>query len=77
MFKREGGAFGSGNSILMQRERGNKKRQKQKRNNKKVRAIGKISGTEAGEGRRVEKSRTANEKAKRDQAEQQTGESKR
>ena len=51
MFKREGGAFSSGNSILMQRERGNKKRQKQQKT--QMLAVGKIGGTEAGVGRLV------------------------
>jgi len=44
-FKREVGAFSSGNSILMQRER-NKKEAKAKQT--KVQAVGKIGGTEAG-----------------------------
>ena len=50
IFKREGGAFSSGNSILMQRERG-KQKERQKQKKAKVRAVGKIGGTEAGVGR--------------------------
>ena len=50
MFKHEGGTFSSGNLVLMQRERG-KKRDKNKK--AKVRAVGKVGGTETGMGRRV------------------------
>ena len=73
MFKREGGgAFSSGNSILMQRERGKKRNNIKKA---KVRAVGKIGGTEAG-GAGSGKVGRQTKKAEREQAEQQTGESK-
>ena len=45
IFKPEGGTFSSGNSILMQRERDNKRHKSKKG---QVRAVDKIGGTEAG-----------------------------
>ena len=65
----KGGAFSSGNSILMQRERDKQKDKKQK-----GQAVGKIGGRKravpVGKGQQMKK-------AEREQAEQQTGESKR
>ena len=50
ILKRDGGALSSGNSTLMQRERG-KKRNKSRKNKAKVGAVGKVGGPGAGGGR--------------------------
>ena len=49
ILKRDGGALSSGNSTLMQRERG-KKRSKSQKKKAKVRAVGKIGGPARGRG---------------------------
>ncbi len=65
----KGGAFSSGNSIVMQRER-DKQKDKSKKVGRPAKSVGGTGRCRVGKGRQTKK-------AEREQAEQQTGESKR